>query len=190
MFKKILLVAAVLFFSVTTLPAIEKGGVDVPDTMSLEDGKGELILNGVGIRSKWGFKVYVGGLYLKAKTSNSQQIINADEPMAITMTWKRNGPLKKVRGVFDDGFKYAAGDNYDKLKKEIGKFLGSMVKAKKKDIWKFVYIPGEGTFVNYKGKLAATIPGLDFKKALFGIWLLETDAFDGDEDLRDGMLGK
>lgn len=188
MFKKVLFALVVLSFTATAVPAVETGGVIIPDTMSIDSG--ELVLNGTGIRKKFGFKVYAAGLYLKAKTTASQEIINADEPMAITMTWKRSGPVKKVTDVFSDGFKYAAADNYDQLKPDIDKFLGTVVKAEKKDIWKYLYTPGKGTAIYYNDKLSTTIVGLDFKKALFAVWLLETDTFSGDKALRDGMLGK
>ncbi len=190
MLKKILFVILVLFFTATALPAVETGGINIPDTMNLEDGKEELVLNGTGIRKKFGFKVYVAGLYLKAKTTDSQQIINADEPMAITMTWKRTGPVGKVTNTFSDGFKYAAGSSYDALKGDIDNFLGTIVKAEKMDIWKYLYIPGEGTSIYYNDQLSTTIAGFGFKKALFAVWLLETEAFSGDKNLRKGMLGK
>ncbi len=190
MFKRILFVVIIMFCTATALPAVENGGVDVPDTMTLEGGKGELVLNGTGIRKKFGFKVYVAGLYVKAKTTDSQTIINEDEPMSITMAWKRTGPVNKVTGVFADGFKYAAGENYDALKGDIEKFLKTIVKAKKKDLWKYIYIPGEGTSIIFNDELKTTIPGLDFKKALLSVWLLEGETFDGDKKLRDGMLGK
>lgn len=188
MFKKILLTALVLFFTVSFSFAVETGGVIIPDTMSID--KEELVLNGTGIRKKFGFKVYVGGLYLRGKTMISQDIINGDEPMAITMTWRRSGPLDKITDVFTDGFKYAAATNYDSLKPDIDKFLGAVVKAEKNDVWKYLYTPGKGTAVYNNDVLSTTIDGLEFKKALFAVWLLENDAFSGDETLRDGMLGK
>ena len=42
-------------------------------------------------------------------------------------------------------------------------------------------------FANKNGVKKGTIEGLDFKKALFGIWLGNKPA---DDDLKDGMLGK
>ncbi len=185
-------ILAVLVFSLMSpcLSAMETSGVDVPDSLTLEGGNGDLVLNGTGIRKKFGFKVYVAGLYLKGKTTDSQKIINTDEPMAITMTWKRTGPIDKVKGVFAEGFQYGAGDNYDAQKNNIDTFLASIVKANKKDIWKYIYLPGEGTAIYYNDELVTTIKGLDFKKALFSIWLLESESFTGDENLRDGMLGK
>ena len=188
MFKKFLLTVLVLSFTTTAGLAVESGGAIIPDTMSIDNE--ELVLNGTGIRKKFGFKVYVGGLYLRAKTMVSQDIINGDEPMAITMTWRRSGPIDKVTDVFADGFKYAAAPNYDGLKPYIDKFLGSVVKAEKQDVWKYLYTPGKGTAVYYNDVLSTTIDGLEFKKALFAVWLLETDVFTGDKELRDGMLGK
>jgi len=35
----------------------------------------------------------------------------------------------------------------------------------------FFYQPGKGTQISYDGRILGVIPGHDFKKALFGIWL-------------------
>lgn len=162
----------------------------IPDKLVLDGGKGELVINGTGTRKKFGFKVYDGSLYLKAKTTDSQKIINADEPMAITMSWKREAPIDKTTDVFADGFKYGAGANYDAQKANIDSFLKTLIVAKKGDVWKYTYIPGEGTSIYYNDKLTLNIAGIDFKKALFSVWLLEDAAFKGDAALRTGMLGK
>ncbi len=55
-------------------------GIDIPDTL----GNG-LVLNGAGIRSKFFFDLYVGGLYLKEKSNNALHVINSDEQEAITL---------------------------------------------------------------------------------------------------------
>ncbi|MFH1153144.1 MAG: chalcone isomerase family protein [Pseudomonadota bacterium] len=188
MIKQLVTGFLVLFFAATSVQALEVGGLNIPD--SLDSGQGALVLNGAGIRKKFGFKVYVGGLYLKAKTSDSKSIIDADEPMAITMSWKRTGPVDKTTEVFGEGFKYAAGSDYDAIKGDIDTFIASVVQAEKTDIWKYLYLPGKGVAVYYNDKLATTLADFRFKKALFAIWLLESDAFTGDKDLRNGMLGK
>ncbi len=188
MLKKLVIGVMALLFSTSLALAADVGGIAIPDT--LDSGDGNLILNGTGIRKKFGFKVYVGALYLKAQNSESQKIIDADEPMAITMTWKRSGPINKVQGVFSDGFKYAAGNDYDALKGDIDTFLGAIVKAKKGDIWKYQYLPGKGLASYNNGELVKTYDDFKFKKAVFGVWLLQGDTFTGDIFLRDGMLGK
>ncbi|MBF0258453.1 MAG: chalcone isomerase family protein [Desulfamplus sp.] len=188
---KVLALASVMCMFVISTPAVQASDdVAIPEKLTLDGGKGELVLNGTGTRKKFGFKVYEGALYLQAKSSDSKKIIEADEPMAITMSWKRQGPIDKTTDVFSDGFKYGAGANYDAQKSNIDIFIKSLVKAEKQDTWKYIYIPGEGTSIQYNDKVAATITGLDFKKALFSIWLLEDATFTGDEALRKGMLGK
>ncbi len=187
----ILVVVTLTFLFTSSIPAVQAADDSkIPDKITLDGGDGELVLNGTGTRKKFGFKVYDGSLYLKAKSTDSKKIIDTDEPMAITMSWKRQGPIDKTTDVFAEGFKYGAGSNYDSQKSNIDTFLKSLVKAEKQDVWKYVYIPGKGTSIHYNDKVAATIAGLDFKKALFSIWLLEDATFTGDAELRKGMLGK
>jgi len=188
MLKKLLAGLLVLLFSVSLASAADVGGLTIPDSIDADGNS--LVLNGAGIRKKFGFKVYVGGLYLTAKTSEAQRIIEADEPMAITMTWKRTGPIDKVTGVFAEGFQYGAGSDYDALKADIDTFLGAVVKAKKGDVWKYQYLPGKGLSAYNNGELGETYTDIRFKKAVFAIWLLQSDSFTGDIWLRDGMLGK
>jgi len=51
-----------------------------------------------------------------------------------------------------------------------------------------IYVPGEGTYIYRNGALKTTIEGLAFKKALFGIWIIDKPSH-GIESLRRGMLG-
>jgi hypothetical protein len=48
-------------------------------------------------------------------------------------------------------------------------------------------VPGKGVESYKNGTLQGTIEGMDFKKALFGIWLGNKPA---DDDLKAAMLGK
>jgi hypothetical protein len=50
----------------------------------------------------------------------------------------------------------------------------------------FDYVPGTGTTVTISGKAKGTIPGADFMKALFGIWLGDQPA---DASLKAALLG-
>jgi len=46
-------------------------------------------------------------------------------------------------------------------------------------------VPKEGTHVSFRSEYLGTIPGHDFKKALFGIWLNNNCAND---ELRDRVI--
>jgi hypothetical protein len=188
MFKKFQIVIVALLLTVSSAFSLEMIDLTIPDT--LDSGMGELILNGAGVRKKFGFKLYLGGLYLKEKTTDSAKIIAADEPMAIVMVYKRNGVVEKAKEIFLEGFKNSAGDKFDSIKSEVETFISLIAQAEKKDVWKYVYTPGNGVGIYYNDVEAGRIKGLEFKKALFAIWLLETDAFGGDKNLRAGMLGK
>ena len=50
-----------------------------------------------------------------------------------------------------------------------------------------IYVPEKGVLIYKNNKDMGIMPGLDFKQALFGIWLCNKPA---DKDLKKGMLGK
>ncbi len=198
-----LTILVVLCCSETAL-CVEIGGVTLPETYKV--GNVDLVLNGCGLRTKFGFKVYAIGLYLEAKNSDSKSIIEADVPMTLIKKYRRTVPVNKINGVFFDSFativKAPKQDNYDEtsdygpLTKEIVAFMKSITerKATKKDTYFYVYTPGKGTDVYLNDSkseanvLKATIPGLDFKKVLFAIWIGENPPVGN--GLKDEMLGK
>ena len=89
----------------------------------------------------------------------------------------------------EEGFEKSAPDNIESLRKRIDQFkkVFSQEEIKKGDIYDIVYIPKKGTIIFKNGKILPTILGLDFKKALFGIWLGNVPA---DKDLKKDLLGK
>ncbi|OQZ00887.1 MAG: hypothetical protein B6D35_04695 [Candidatus Brocadia sp. UTAMX2] len=187
MIRKILIV---IFFALTIIApaqAKEIGGVNLPDTIM--SGKEHLVLNGAGLRKKFFVKAYAGGLYLKTKEGNAQKIVNADEPMAIRMQFIYDGvSCKQLVEGWNEGFANATMGNPGPIKERADTFNSFFTEdARKGDIYDIVYAPGEGVSVSIKGKLMGTITGLDFKKALFAIWLGEKPV---DTSLKQGMLGK
>ncbi len=81
------------------LPAAAKelAGVNMPDTLSVA-GK-TLRLNGVGLRKKAIFKVYVGGLYLEAPTKSAAAALAADAPRVLRMHFLRSIEKEKLVDV-------------------------------------------------------------------------------------------
>ena len=77
--RRLLFIALLLGFVTASVDAKQIGGVNLPNT--LQAGAKDLVLNGAGFRTKWMFKIYVGGLYLLQKEREPQKIIIADEPM-------------------------------------------------------------------------------------------------------------
>jgi len=170
--------------------AIEAEDVKLPLTM--KSGNTDLVLNGQGIRTKKivvvTIKAYVGGLYLKNKSSNAQEIINADEPMALKLFIASNLISSKVMtDATNEGFEKATNGNTAPIRSEIDKMLEIFAdKIKPEDVYDLVYVPGSGMEIYKNGKKSATVAGLEFKKALFGIWLGDNCVL---ESLKQGMLG-
>ncbi len=87
-----------------------------------------------------------------------------------------------------EGFANATAGALEPLADRIQRFIAIFWETiNKEDIFEFIYTPGIGTKISKNGKVKATISGVDFKKALFGIWLCGKPA---QESLKKHMLGK
>ena len=152
--------------------------------------KTELILNGGGVRTKFFMKVYVAGLYLQAKNNKPQEIIDADKPMAVRIHIISNLMTSaNMATAIREGFEKSTKGKSDQFKKEIDVtctiFQGDVIKVG--DLFEIYYVPGKGVRANKNGKDQGVImPGIDFKKALFGIWFSDDPV---DLNLKKGMLG-
>ncbi|MCP4680644.1 MAG: chalcone isomerase [Deltaproteobacteria bacterium] len=165
----------------------EVGGVSIPESMNA--GGQKMILNGAGVREKFFIDIYAVGLYLKNKKGNAKQILNADEPMAIRMHIVSGLVTpKKMANNVNESFKRSTGGNIAPIKDRKDKMISVFRNGiKKGDVYDLIYIPGTGVKVSKNGKVKQTIPGLDFKKALFGIWIASPPL---SKDLKKALLGK
>ncbi|KQC33779.1 chalcone isomerase [Nonlabens sp. YIK11] len=185
--KKLLLIAVAALGTYTASAQMTVEGVTVEKSITV-DGK-ELTLNGAGLREKFVFDLYVGGLYTTAKTSNGAALLSSDQPMAITLDIvsklvTQDKMIEAITEGFEDSVSSA---ERKKLQPKIDKFIGffneEIVKGNE---FQIAYVPGKGTMAHKNGKLLGTIEGKDFAKGLFGIWLGNKPA---DKDLKKGMLG-
>src|SRR4051795_10622092 len=70
------------------LPAAELAGVKLDDSINVQGTT--LALNGAGLRTKFGAKVYVIALYLAARSRDADTVINGTGPRRIKLVMKRN----------------------------------------------------------------------------------------------------
>lgn len=187
--KKMLLCIGIVIF---LLPEVGIGiqikEVNLPDI--LPNGQEKLILNGAGVRKKLFLDLYVAGLYLMERTSSADKILNSDIPVGIRLhIISKLISSKNMEKATREGFEKVLGEDIVKLQDKIDEFI-SVFKSepiKKNDIFDLIYFPKEGVKCFKNGKLLKVIPGEEFKKALFGIWLSERCV---QEDLRNSLLGK
>jgi len=182
--KLILAVMAICTMTISQAQ-IEVEGVTMPGTMELSGES--LVLNGAGMREKVVFDLYVGALYLNAKTSDAKSVINADQSMAMKLQIvSKLVSSKKMVDAVDDGFDAAMNGDTSALADKIEAFKGFFSdKIVKGNIFDIAYIKGKGSVVYKNGKEVGVVEGLDFKKALFAIWLGSDPA---DDDLKEAML--
>ena len=185
--KKSLLLLLTLTTVNLVFSQITVGGVKVSPTLKVSDKI--LELNGAGVRKKLFIEVYVGALYVTKKSKDGSALSKANEPMAARLTITSGMVTSdKMYESTLEGFKKSTGGNTTPIQASIDKFVGLFKKEAitKGDVFMMLYTPNVGVSVSKNGKVLETIAGLDFKTALFGIWLGKDPV---DEGLKNGMLG-
>ncbi|MBB4803784.1 hypothetical protein HNP37_003859 [Flavobacterium nitrogenifigens] len=190
--KKILLLLTFLFslqFStVSAQTQIDVNGVTVPRKIEFL-GK-TLQLNGAGGRSKMWMEVYVQALYLSQLTQDPQYIIDSDTEMAIRIEITSSMvSSNKLTKAMNTGFEKSAGAQLEQLRPRIEQLKSYLSDAiTEKDVFILAYNPlDQNVYVTKNEVLKGKIPGFDFKKALFGIWLSDKPV---DETLKKHLLGQ
>jgi len=130
-----------------------------------------LVLNGVALRKKAVFKVYVAGLYLTAKSSDADAVLSADSPRRMVMQFVRDVGKEKMCEAWDEALKNNTPNASEQLKTEFQTLCSWMEDIKDGQQFVFTYIPGTGTEVQVAGQVKGAIPGKDFADALFKSWI-------------------
>ncbi|MDF1594149.1 MAG: chalcone isomerase family protein [Desulfobacterales bacterium] len=177
----------ILLGSILNAHAAEIGGISMPDLLETE--KGVLMLNGAGIRTKFSLSVYVAGLYLRHKNVNPEEIIAADEPMAIRLHVVSAMITSDIMSqATREGFSKTTDGNITPIQPEIDMFITIFSdKINKNDVYDLVYIPAKGVTAYKNNKPLMVTTGLRFKQALFGIWLCDNPVHQG---LKKALLGR
>jgi len=178
--------AAVLFAAAAALPvsARDLAGVTMPDSVTV--GGKTMKLNGMGVRKKAIFKVYVAGLYLEAPSKDAAAILAADATRSIRMQYVRNVDKEKISEAFQEGFQNNAPELASRQKAAIDKMIASVPDLKDGETMAFTYVPGKGTALNVAGRDLFSAEGKEFADAVFSLWLGPKPP---SEDLKKGLLG-
>jgi hypothetical protein len=168
---------------------VEREGVKLEPTAQV--GGAPLQLNGAGVRTRAIFKVYVGALYVPAKSNNPAALLAQKGPRRVSLTMLRDLDADSFGGALNDGLK----NNHTEaqlagFKAQIDALNAAMKavnEVKKGDVVNIDFTPDAGTRVLVNGQpKGAAIPGEDFFTAMLRIWIGDKPA---DADLKKGMLG-
>jgi long-chain acyl-CoA synthetase len=188
--KKRWIVAAALACALPNRAA-ELEGVSLEDRIRV-DGE-ELQLNGMALRTRLFFKVYVGGLYFGRKVSTPQDALDAKGAKRIIFVMMREASAEQFVESIDEGLH----DNHTPEElarvKHQTEALFAMIRnvgqARKGARIVLDYVPSAGGTTLFVDGVAQGKPMADedFYRALLRIWLGERPAQEG---LKRALLGQ
>lgn len=183
--KKIPLILFFILF-IGQVQAKELADVVFKDQISVADS--QLKLNGLGIRYKFFFKIYIAALYVESMSNKADEIINAEGAKRIHMHFLYDEVSKdKLINGWLEGFESNLSKQaYQQLKPRIDQFNLLFETVKKGDQIILDYLPTKGTRVTIKNKFRGIVKGPDFYAALMKIWLGDSPV---NEDLKNALLG-
>lgn len=166
--------------------AAEVAGIEIADRARV--GGETLALRGAGIRKRLFLKLYVAALYGGEDGASGAEIAAADAPMMIRIAIRSDLVTRdKMIDALNDGFAKSTGGDTAPVQDGIDEALAGLPDALGAgDVIDIVYAPDTGTVMAREGEVLATVEGLPFKEALFGIWLADAPV---QADLKEAMLG-
>ena len=187
--KRTILAASAAFALSLPAHAVDIEGFRFDDALKL--GTADLVVNGTGVRSKFG-KRYVMALYLPAKATEANAAIAAKGPKRIAIQLIKDIDGDTFAGAVTKGINNNSnGVEQAALKERIRQLVDTVnalgeIKAKSTIV--FDLLPERGTVLIINGQQRGKeIPGEDFQAALLRVWLGEDPVQD---DLKLGLLGK
>lgn len=186
-FHTLFLFGSILIIGYQSAAQVIVGDVELPHEIKANNIN--LVLNGAGIREILWWDLYVGGLYLQNKNSDNKIIVNADETMAVKMHVTSSMiTIDRMKEAIRQGFEKSTKGNLTPVAKRIDDIITTFgTEIKIGDVFELIYHPEEGVNIYKNDQFAKTIYGLDFKIALFGIWLSNDPV---DNNLKNALLGR
>lgn len=186
--RKIVALLAVLMLGLSAASNLRAGtlaGVTLSDTVQVAGST--LTLNGLGLRTKYGFKVYVAGLYVAQKSSDANAILKSDVPKRLVMHFVRSVSKSQIADGFSESFENNTPAAAKTLKPDIDRLFSVLESVKEGQEVVFTYIPGTGTSIVISDKEKLTMAGPAFAEMLFSVWLGPKPPNAG---LKKGILGQ
>ena len=171
----IALAAALVLSIASDVRAMEVAGVQLEESTTVAGTP--LVLNGAGLRTKLMLKIYVVGLYVPAKTTSAEAIINSTQPRRARLVMMRDLGAATVWDAFSEGIQ--ANSTPAELAAisgelaEIEKLFKDLGEVKQGDVIDIDFLPSGEVGVTHQKQLKGTIKSANLQKALLKIWLGE-----------------
>ncbi len=158
---------------------------DVEFARSVRVAKTDLTLSGLALlRYRIVFKGYVAGLYLEEGTEPARALEDVPKRLELEYFWSIGGQAiaeaggELLRRNVDARTFAALGDRL----RQINALYEDVEPG---DRYALSYVPGVGTELSKNGRALGVIPGADFARAYFSIWLGDEPL---DADFRDQLF--
>jgi hypothetical protein len=150
-----------------------------------------LVLNGVGVRKRFMFDIYAGGLYVPQRAARTEELLAQPGPKRVALRFLRDVDGELFVTSLNTGLKAnhteAELARWKSQVETLTRTIQTIALARRGDSINFEYTPQDGTRVTVNGVTRGPlIPGADFYAAVLRVWLGETPA---DAGLKKGMLG-
>lgn len=181
--------AALVLCTAAPAGAVEIAGTKIADDTTLAAHK--LVLNGAGIRYRFGFQVYVCALYLPTKASTPKDVIAEKGPKRVSVTMLREISSDDLGDALLSAIKKNSTpqetQRFGLQLVSLGQLFATIPRLKKGESFTLDYVPDVGTVVSVNGTRAMDpLPDEAFYDALLRIWIGENPA---DSGLKPRLLG-
>ncbi len=150
------------------LNAAEIEGIRFSDSFVAENT--ELRLTGAGLLRYWGFKAYVGALYLEEGASIDD--VMSDTAKRLELEYFRSIKGKDFGPATNKSIaKNVDSKTFDRLRPQIDYHNSLYEDVQPGDRYSLTYVPGRGTELALNGEPKGLIEGAEFAAAVFSIWL-------------------
>ena len=190
--KKLLIILSLfIFHSTYSQDDMYFDGIKVKTSIKVIDGdsKTKLVLNGAGVRDKMWVNLYVQALYLTEPTNDPEKILNSEQTIATRLHITSSlVTKKKLIQAIDEGITKSYKGDLSLIRERLDTFMSFFeTQLEKEGYADMVYSENSKTTAVYiNKKFIGEVPGKDFRKALFGIWLEENCV---DRTLKKRILG-
>lgn len=162
----IFLVSSIFFASAVSAAEIE--GKVFKDEMVVDNTKINLV--GTGLLRYFGFKAYVGALYLEQGATARDAL--SDKAKRIELEYFRAIRGEDFGPATNQGIlKNVDAETFERIRPQIEYHNSLYEDVKPGDRYSLTYIPGRGTELAMNGQRKGIIEGAEFAAAVFSIWL-------------------
>lgn len=180
-------VTAAVMTVATAPPAVGMTIDDIEIAETLRAGEHTLALNGAGMRTKMFIDAYVACLYVPEPGDDSERILATDEPQAVVLHVRSDLVTReRLTASLPKDLRKSTGNDLASIRPQTDQLLAMFdQEVVRGDTFRMIYLPDSGIHVWHNDTFKGIIEGLEFKRALFGIWLSENPA---QESLKQEML--